>query len=137
MATASLVYRDPAFVARGNESELISALVRPHFSDAGEWLTFFCFDPEGRLLSACENGGRGRSSVAVTPVMVRAVISSGYNAQLLVAHNHPSGELRPSPDDLTLTRRIVALCELCGMMVSDHLILTCAGHFSFRQAGLL
>jgi DNA repair protein RadC len=137
MSAARLAHADPAFTLCRDESEMVSELVRPHFGDDGEWLTFFCFDALGRLVAACENGGYHCSSAAVTPVMVRAIVASGHDGQLLMAHNHPSGELRPSAEDITLTRQIIAFCALSGIGVSDHLILTRTGHFSFRRAGLL
>jgi RadC-like JAB domain len=137
MSAPRLAHADPAFTPCRHESELVSELVRPHFGDHGEWLIFFCFDALGRLVAACENGGYSRSSAVVTPVMVRAIVASGHDGQLLIAHNHPSGELKPSAHDIALTSQIAAFCALSGIAVSDHLILTRAGHFSFRQAGLL
>ncbi|MBA3271987.1 MAG: DNA repair protein RadC [Acidobacteria bacterium] len=52
-------------------------------------------------------------------------------------HNHPSGDPAPSPDDLALTRRLVAAGELMGINVVDHVILGDGRWFSFRDAGLL
>lgn len=137
MATPHLAFADPAFTPVAQESELIADLVRPHFGDDGEWLTLFCFDADERLVAACENGGQHRTSVELTPTMVRAIIGSGHNGHILVAHNHPSGELRPSDDDIKLTRQLVDIGRLAGLTIADHLILTRAGHFSFRAAGLL
>jgi len=58
-------------------------------------------------------------------------------AAVLVAHNHPSGTLEPSPEDLALTRRIVKAGELLGIHVLDHLIVTADGFLSLREAGHL
>jgi DNA repair protein RadC len=137
MAATRLAFADPAFTPLARESDLVGGLVRPHFTDDGEWLTLFCFDAAERLIAACENGGRRRSSVNLTPAMVRAVVAGGACGQVLVAHNHPSGELRPSDDDIRLTRQLVDLGRLADFRITDHLILTQAGHFSFRAAGLL
>ncbi len=56
-------------------------------------------------------------------------------AAVLVAHNHPSGTLEPSPEDLALTRRIVKAGDLLGIRVLDHLIVTEDGFLSLREAG--
>lgn len=56
-------------------------------------------------------------------------------AAVLVAHNHPSGTLEPSPEDLALTRRIVKAGELLGIRVLDHLIVTENGFLSLKEAG--
>lgn len=58
-------------------------------------------------------------------------------AAVLVAHNHPSGTLEPSPEDLALTRRIVKAGDLLGIRVLDHLIVTEDGFLSLKEAGHL
>ena len=58
-------------------------------------------------------------------------------AAVLVAHNHPSGTLEPSPEDLALTRRLVKAGNLLGIRVLDHLIVTEEGFLSLREAGHL
>jgi DNA repair protein RadC len=58
-------------------------------------------------------------------------------AAVLVAHNHPSGTLEPSAEDLALTRRIAKAGELLGIRVLDHLIVTEDGFLSLREAGHL
>jgi len=55
---------------------------------------------------------------------------------IIVGHNHPSGDPSPSPEDLTLTERIVAAGRLLGIKVLDHVIIG-EGQFSFLDAGLL
>jgi len=58
-------------------------------------------------------------------------------AAVVVAHNHPSGTLEPSPEDLALTRRLVKAGELLGIRVLDHLIVTAHGFLSLHEAGHL
>jgi DNA repair protein RadC len=56
---------------------------------------------------------------------------------LILFHNHPSGDPTPSPDDIELTRRLMAVGELMGIVVLDHLILAERGFHSLRDAGEL
>jgi len=58
-------------------------------------------------------------------------------ASVIVAHNHPSGTLQASPEDLALTRRIVKAGELLGIRVLDHVIVTSTNYLSLREAGQL
>lgn len=58
-------------------------------------------------------------------------------ATVIVAHNHPSGEPKPSPKDITLTQQLTAAGQLLGIELHDHFILTKTEHFSFRQHHLL
>jgi DNA repair protein RadC len=58
-------------------------------------------------------------------------------AAILVAHNHPSGTLAASPEDLALTTRLQRAAELLGIRLLDHLIVTRDGYLSLRSAGHL
>jgi len=54
---------------------------------------------------------------------------------IILFHNHPSGDPKPSPDDIVLTRRLVEAGDLMGITVMDHLILAERGFRSLREAG--
>ena len=58
-------------------------------------------------------------------------------AGLVLAHNHPSGNVEPSAHDKVLTRSVVLAAETIGLRVVDHLIVSPDRTFSFRKAGLL
>lgn len=64
----------------------------------------------------------------------RSAIRSSAAALVLV-HNHPSGEPRPSAEDHSVTERLGAAGELIGITVVDHVIVAESGYFSFREAG--
>ena len=54
-------------------------------------------------------------------------------ATVIVAHNHPSGEVKPSEKDVALTQQLMAAGQLLGIPLRDHIILTKTNHFSFKQ----
>ena len=58
-------------------------------------------------------------------------------ASVIVAHNHPSGELQPSDEDREVTKRLVEAGKLLGIDIIDHIILTKKEFFSFQQKNLL
>ncbi len=58
-------------------------------------------------------------------------------AAVIFAHNHPSGSLSPSSEDIALTRRLVKVGTLLGIKVLDHLIVTKRSYLSFKQQGYL
>ncbi|OGR64203.1 MAG: hypothetical protein A2X31_13105 [Elusimicrobia bacterium GWB2_63_22] len=58
-------------------------------------------------------------------------------ASVIVAHNHPSGCLEPSDEDLSLTKRLSQAGKLLGIELLDHVIVTKEGFMSFKQKGLL
>jgi DNA repair protein RadC len=58
-------------------------------------------------------------------------------AQVILAHNHPSGDTEPSEDDLTLNKRLVEAGKILGIEVIDHIIIGQKGYLSFKEKGLL
>jgi len=57
-------------------------------------------------------------------------------ASFLVVHNHPSGDLTPSKEDLHLTDLLIDASVLLGIPLRDHLIISKHGYVSFREQGL-
>lgn len=58
-------------------------------------------------------------------------------AQIIVVHNHPSGDPGPSEEDVTITRRLVAAGKILGIEITDHIIVTKNGFMSFKEKELL
>ncbi len=58
-------------------------------------------------------------------------------AQIVAAHNHPSGDPKPSEDDLEITKRLTEAGKMMGVEVMDHVIVSKNGHFSFKEEKLL
>lgn len=58
-------------------------------------------------------------------------------ASIILAHNHPSGDVSPSQDDLNLTRRLAQAGEIMGIDVLDHLIIGRDDFISMKERGLI
>ncbi|HEU4938717.1 MAG TPA: DNA repair protein RadC [Vicinamibacterales bacterium] len=71
----------------------------------------------------------------VHPREVFGAASAAGAAALVLFHNHPSGDPRPSPDDVELTRRLAAAGVLMGIDVIDHVILADVRYYSFKEEG--
>ncbi|MFA6105885.1 MAG: JAB domain-containing protein [Patescibacteria group bacterium] len=70
----------------------------------------------------------------------REVFAEAVNeraANIIIAHNHPSGQLSPSNEDRKLTIRLQQAGELLGIPLIDHLIFSTKGHYSFKEHGEL
>lgn len=88
---------------------------------------------KGRVLAIDTVFRGGLDSVEVFPreVFQRAV--SRRAASVIVAHNHPSGDPTPSPEDRKLTRRLEEAGAVMGIGVLDHIIMGRLGHISLHQ----
>jgi len=61
----------------------------------------------------------------------------GNAASIILAHNHPSGDTKPSPEDIDITNRLSTCGKLLGIKVLDHIILGDKNYLSFADKGLL
>jgi DNA repair protein RadC len=74
-------------------------------------------------------GGVAATTVDVKLIMKEAI--SELASAIIVFHNHPSGQLRPSGPDDSLTDKIVKAGKLLDIRVNDHIIITSGGYYSY------
>ncbi len=80
-------------------------------------------------------GGITETSVDVRVILQAALLSN--SVALVLAHNHPSGNLKPSRQDMEITKQVKDAARLMRITVIDHLILTDTGYYSFADEGEL
>jgi DNA repair protein RadC len=81
------------------------------------------------------HGGITETAVDVRVIMKYALMN---NATIIaLAHNHPSGNNRPSRDDENLTKRVNEACRTMRIFLCDHIIVTDGSYYSFRDQGKL
>jgi len=57
--------------------------------------------------------------------------------KIIIAHNHPSGNLKPSPGDIAVTEQLRSACDLMDIQLIDHMILSAVDYFSFKDNRLV
>ena len=73
----------------------------------------------------------------VHPREVYADAITDRAASIICVHNHPSGTLEPSSQDLTITRQLADAGTIVGIRLLDHLIVTDSGWLSMKERGLI
>ena len=92
----------------------------------------------GNRLVAWERLRQG--NVESVPLLPRDVLEPAlrYKASgIILVHNHPSGNLKPSMQDDAITRKIVDVARICDIVVQDHIIIGQSGYYSYRDSGKL
>lgn len=79
----------------------------------------------------------GITGTVVDSRLIFAVALKCNATGILLCHNHPSGNLKPSDNDITLTRSIKKCADFLDITLIDHLIITKNGFFSFSNEGKL
>jgi DNA repair protein RadC len=75
----------------------------------------------------------GIDGTVIDPRLIFSVALKGLACSIIIAHNHPSGNLQPSKQDIAITERIKQAGKLLGIQLQDHLILSNEGSFSFAN----
>jgi DNA repair protein RadC len=113
-----------------------AALLMPAFSGrAVEQFGVVLLDTRHRVLRTVVLTVGTLNTAGIEPRDVFREAALGGAAALVVFHNHPSGDPTPSPDDVELTRRLVAAGMLMGIDVVDHIVLGDVRYCSFKEMG--
>jgi DNA repair protein RadC len=94
-------------------------------------------DSKNNVLKKCQiHAGTLNASLVGPREVFREAIREGASA-LIVAHNHPSGDPTPSPEDIEVTRRLRAVGEMLDLPLLDHVIVGDERWVSLADAGLM
>lgn len=101
-----------------------------------EELWIVCLSTRNSVISVNQiyKGSLNSSQVRIGEMFRQAILEQA--ASIIVAHNHPSGDPTPSPDDIAVTRAIHEGGKLLDIEVLDHLIIGASGYVSLKERGL-
>ncbi|HQL01355.1 MAG TPA: DNA repair protein RadC [Smithellaceae bacterium] len=94
-------------------------------------------DSQNRILDISD---AARGTVNAAMPIVREILHAAlqkYAAAIICAHNHPSADISPSPEDRKFTQELGAAGKLMGVKMLDHLIIGDGAYFSFADEGLI
>jgi len=90
-----------------------------------------------RVLGVVNISQGGLSGTVADPKVIFAAALKSCASGIILAHNHPSGEIDPSREDIALTNKLKAGAELLDLKILDHLIITRGNFYSFSDEGLM
>ena len=102
-----------------------------------EYLYMICMNVKLEAIGVFElsHGNVNSSIVSVREMFQKALLANATN--IIVMHNHPSGDPTPSREDIQVTKRIVDAGDLLGVQVLDHIIVGRPGFASLKENGYL
>ena len=128
----------PAWVTTScTSAENVFELFRDLAKEAKENFVALHLDTKNRIIcyETVSIGSLNATIVHPREVYKAALLSSA--AAVLFIHNHPSGDIKPSREDVEMTKRLKEAGELLGIRVLDHLIIGEMGYYSFADKGIL
>ena len=113
-------------------------IVQPYLSDLKTeefWCLYLNQSNKVIHLEKLTQGGINKSIVDVR-ILFKIALEK-YATAIIVAHNHPSGNLQPSSEDKNITKKMSEGGQLLNITLLDHLIITQKSYYSFSDEGLL
>ncbi len=102
-----------------------------------EQFKILLMDRNSNCLGISEVSSGGISSCIVDPRIIFAIALKAKASGIILAHNHPSGNLKASEPDLLITKKLAAGGKLLDIAIMDHLIITSQGYYSFSDNGIM
>ncbi len=123
--------------SRGSNTDLLALCQALLMGEKMERFHVLALDKKGKLLGhSCVSSGDDGETAVYPRIIVQVLLRFGAGACVL-AHNHPSGELRPSQADIRLTKALAQMIQPLDITLSDHVIVGGDEVFSFAREGLL
>ena len=94
-------------------------------------------DNQSRLIKdeIMQQGTVDQTAVYPREVAARALELGATS--LIMVHNHPAGSLRPSRNDIAMTKNVQKALDVLGIALLDHFIVSKSGYLSFKDCGYL
>ncbi len=90
-----------------------------------------------KVIGAYDVSSGGITGTVADPKIIFVAALKANCTGIVISHNHPSGNLKPSRQDEELTQKIKQAGQLLDITLLDHLIVTLEGYFSFADEGLV
>ncbi len=130
---------DPKLLPEARSSKQIYQLLLPDWDDI-DYVETFKVIFLSRSLKVLGVRNLSKGGTAGTVVDIKCIFQAALKTNadsIAVLHNHPSGALQPSTEDISLTRKIKQAGDILNIHLTDHLIVTSFGFLSFADDGLL
>jgi DNA repair protein RadC len=104
--------------------------------DTFEWteeVILLCLNNANKIIGYYKVSSGGIASTIIDPRVVFTIALNCGASAVIIAHNHPSGNLQPSEQDVRITEKIASAGKLLDIRVLDHLILTDSAYYSFAE----
>lgn len=122
-------------------SQILYELLKKHWDlniiEYQEEVKVVLLNKSNIVLGIYEMSKGGISGTVVDNRIILGVALKCNASNIILVHNHPSGNLNPSDADKSITKRLKEACNLLDISLLDHLIITNTGYYSFNDEAIL
>ena len=132
------IIAEPQKILSSSDAEKILRLVYDaNRIDLKEFFFVVLLARNNTVLGVAQISMGSTTGTIVSPKEIFQLAIKANACSILISHNHPSGNLKPSKEDIEITTRIKDGTKLLDFVLIDHLILTSEGYYSFADAGFI
>ncbi|MBC6368028.1 RadC family protein [Algoriphagus sp. AK58] len=118
--------------------QILSQVFDPDLMEAREEFVILYLNRANVVIGYYKAFQGGVSAVVADTKLILSMGLKSLASGVILAHNHPSGRVEPSDQDLRLTRRVKEACKLVDLELLDHMIMSADnGYYSFADEGKL
>lgn len=117
--------------------ELLKELWNENTIEMQEEFKVMLLNRGNKVIGVYDASSGGLTGTVADPRLILAAAIKSLAVSIILSHNHPSGNLKPSRADEELTQKIKAAAAYHDIRVIDHMIITSEGYYSFADEGLL
>jgi DNA repair protein RadC len=144
IAEVELIYKSkvkaserPKITSSKDAADLLIKVWDDNKIDFVEQFKVLFLNRSNRVLGLFEASTGGVTGTIADPKLIFVAALKANSCAIVISHNHPSGELKPSQQDEQLTQKIKEGGKFLDIRVLDHIIVTSEGYYSFADEGLL
>ena len=117
--------------------ELLKKLWNENSIEMQEEFKVLLLNRGNKVIGVYEVSAGGITGTVADPRLILAAAIKSLSVSIILSHNHPSGNLKPSRADEDLTQKIKVAASYHDIRVVDHFIITSEGYYSFANEGVL
>lgn len=126
----------PKVKASQDAYDYLLSIWSPHI-DRIEEFVILCLNRSNKVLGWSKIGQGGLAGTVADPKVIFQVALKSNASSLILCHNHPSQNIKPSDTDIALTKKLMNAGRFLDLTVLDHLIISSEGYFSFADEGII
>lgn len=126
----------PKVKASQDAYEYLLSIWSPHI-DRIEEFVILCLNRSNKVLGWSKISQGGLAGTICDPKIIFQVALKANASSIILAHNHPSGNIKPSATDIALTKKLKKAGEFLDLQILDHLIISSEGYYSFADEGII
>ena len=120
-----------------SKPETVFECLKGDFNPLQEEMYLLIMDASNKIIEKILISKGSSNALYMTPADILRNVLRTASSKFILAHNHPSGNTKPSEEDLTFTDKIKKSSKIIGLSLLDHIVFTQNEYFSFKASGLI